>query len=41
MHYPGDVVAGAVLGAVSAWGVYKINALWRIKNQPKKTLSTP
>lgn len=35
VHYPTDVLAGAVLGAGSAWATYKVNE-WFWKKQEKK-----
>lgn len=31
VHYPGDVVGGAILGAFIGWGVYKLFSLWHRK----------
>lgn len=39
VHYPTDVLAGAVLGAGSAYLTYKANE-WYQKNRPKRNLQT-
>jgi membrane-associated phospholipid phosphatase len=36
MHYPTDVMAGALVGAGSAWVTYKVNTWWR--NRCKSSL---
>ena len=36
-HYPGDVLAGAALGAASAWLSHKINRKWAGQKARKKT----
>ena len=38
MHYPSDVLAGAILGAGSAFVTYKVNN-WFWKKNEKKTLA--
>jgi undecaprenyl-diphosphatase len=37
VHYPSDVLAGAVIGAGSAWLMYKANK-WLFKKKPKTEL---
>jgi membrane-associated phospholipid phosphatase len=39
VHYPSDVLAGAVLGAGSAWLTYKVNEWYWKKNANKKLLA--
>jgi len=38
VHYPSDVLAGAVIGAGSAWLMYKANK-WLFKKKPKTALA--
>jgi undecaprenyl-diphosphatase len=38
VHYPSDVLAGAVIGAGSAWLMYKANK-WLFKKKPKTELA--
>jgi undecaprenyl-diphosphatase len=39
VHYPSDVLAGAALGAGSAWLTYKVNEWYWKKNANKKLLA--
>ena len=39
VHYPSDVLAGAVLGTASAWVSYKVNDWFWRKNENKKLLA--
>jgi undecaprenyl-diphosphatase len=32
VHYPGDILGGAILGAFIGWGVYKLFSLYEKKN---------
>ena len=40
VHYPTDVMAGAILGAGTAWGTYKLNK-WMHKSKKEKLKTIP
>jgi undecaprenyl-diphosphatase len=36
VHYPSDVIAGALIGAVCAWTVVRLYPLWSARVQNRK-----
>lgn len=40
VHYPGDVLGGAILGTLIGWGIAKLNAYFNLKRKTENSSGT-